>query len=74
MKLNISKVAARRGSQLQFVLWQKVRLEISNVEYNTDDANTIRLEPRFGHNVIFKNSYISATTWNFLSGVGYIVL
>ncbi len=74
LSLDIRKFKARKGSQLQFVLWQAVTLEFTNVEYNSDDSNTIRLEPRFGHNVIFKNSYISATTWNFMSGIGYNVL
>ena len=74
LSLDISKFKARKGSQLQFVLWQVVTLEFTNVEYNSDDSNTIRLDPRFGHNVIFKNSWVNQATWNFISGVGYRVL
>ena len=74
LSLDISKFKARKGSQLQFVLWQVVTLEFTNVEYNSDDSNTIRLDPRCGHNVIFKNSWVNQATWNFISGVGYRVL
>lgn len=74
LSLDISKFKARKGSQLQFVLWQVVTLEFTNVEYNSDDSNTIRLDPRYGHNVIFKNSWVNQATWNFISGVGYRVL
>ena len=74
LSLDISKFKARKGSQLQFVLWQVVTLEFTNVEYNSDDSNTIRLDPRSGHNVIFKNSWVNQATWNFISGVGYRVL
>lgn len=74
LSLDIRKFKARKGSQLQFVLWQAVTLEFTNVEYNSDDSNTIRLDPRYGHNVIFKNSWVGQDTWNFISGVGYRVL
>lgn len=73
MNINIQKFISREGSCLHFILWQIITLNITNVEYSSDDSNMIILQPRFGHNVKFKSSFINIGTWNFISGVGYTV-
>ena len=73
MDINIQKFISREGSCLHFILWQTITLNITNVEYSSDDSNVIILQPKFGHNVKFKSSFINLATWNFISGVGYTV-
>lgn len=73
LNINIQKIISRAGSILHFILWQIITLNISNVEYSSDDNNVIILQPRFGHNVKFKSSFINPSTWNFVSGVGYTI-